>query len=81
MSLLLSLLGCGVYYVLWIYVIPKIRGYRIRQEVLQFENGAQSHKLVKVPVAGLSEWDASHDHVGRSVTRTLHGSSDEKVEA
>lgn len=58
-------MGCGVYYWLWVYAFPYVLGYRIRQEVLRFENGAQSHKLVKVPVAELERWDATHDAVGR----------------
>jgi hypothetical protein len=56
-----------VYYWFWIWVIPRLRGYRIRQEVLRFEDGAQSHKLIKVPVSELKEWDAAHDAVGRSL--------------
>lgn len=38
---------------------------RVRQEVLVLDDGAQSHQLVKVPVAALPEWDATHDAVGR----------------
>lgn len=56
-----------VYYWLWIYLIPKLKGYRIRQEVLILEDGAQSHKVVKVPVAELADWDATHDATGRSL--------------
>lgn len=78
-----SLIACAIYYYLWISVIPKLRGYRIRQEVLRLEDGAQSHKLVKVPVAKLAEWDATHDAVGRplndSVGRSDLGSAGEKV--
>ncbi|KAL2190552.1 hypothetical protein L209DRAFT_703788 [Thermothelomyces heterothallicus CBS 203.75] len=59
------LIGCGIYYYLWVHLIPHIKGYRIRQEVLVFEDGAQSHRLVKVPVAEIAEWDATHDAVGR----------------
>ncbi|KAL2158694.1 hypothetical protein VTH06DRAFT_4176 [Thermothelomyces fergusii] len=59
------LVGCGVYYYLWIHLIPRLRGYRLRQEVVIFEDGAQSHRLVKVPVAEVAEWDATHDAVGR----------------
>ncbi|KAL2145695.1 hypothetical protein VTI28DRAFT_6570 [Corynascus sepedonium] len=59
------LIGCGVYYYLWINLIPKFRGYRIRQENIVFEDGAQSHRLIKVPVAEVAEWDATHDAVGR----------------
>ncbi|KAI8180286.1 High-affinity methionine permease [Colletotrichum sp. SAR 10_75] len=74
------LLGCGVYYWLWIYVVPKARGYRIRQQVLELADGAQSHKLVKVPVGDLAEWDATHDHVGRPLQQvpSVPGSEEEK---
>jgi len=34
---------------------------------VQFEDGAQSHKLIKVPVAELAQYDATHDAVGRSL--------------
>lgn len=64
-GLLKSILGCGVYYWLWISAVPKLRGYRIRQEVLVLDNGAQSHTLVKVPVQDLAEWDETHDAAGR----------------
>ncbi|KZL86037.1 high affinity methionine permease [Colletotrichum incanum] len=64
------LVGCGIYYWLWIYAIPKLRGYEIRQQVLELKNGAQSHKLVKVPVAELAEWDTNHDQVGRPLQQT-----------
>ena len=62
-----SLVGCAVYYYIWIDAIPRIRGYRIRQEVLVLSDGtsANAHKLVKVPVADLARWDATHDSSGR----------------
>jgi hypothetical protein len=62
-----SLVICGIYYVLWIYVVPKLRGYRIRQRALILDNGAVSHSLIKVPVAELDEWDATHDAVGHAI--------------
>ncbi|KAK0730147.1 amino acid permease-domain-containing protein [Lasiosphaeris hirsuta] len=70
------LVGCGVYYYFWVSLMPKLRGYRIRQVVLDVDDGAaQSHKLVKVPVEELAEWDATHDAVGR--TRGSGGSQDD----
>ncbi|KAK3998132.1 amino acid permease-domain-containing protein [Cladorrhinum sp. PSN332] len=62
------LIGCGVYYYFWISVIPKWRGYRIRQEVIVLEDGATSHTVIKVPVGELEHWDATHDAVGRAIT-------------
>ncbi|KAM0346274.1 hypothetical protein ACHAPU_005701 [Fusarium lateritium] len=56
---------CGVYYVLWIYFIPKWRGYAIRPEVVEVDdNGANSHRLVKVPVREVEKWDSDHDEAG-----------------
>lgn len=59
------ILGCGLYYFLWVFVLPKFSGYRLRQQVLFFEDGAQSHQLLKVSVGELADWDAKHDAVGR----------------
>jgi hypothetical protein len=71
-----SLIGCVLYYYVWITILPKLRGYRIRQETLVLENGAQSHRLIKVPVAEIEHWDATHDAVGRPLTRTNESGSD-----
>jgi hypothetical protein len=70
-----------VYYYVWIWVLPKLRGYRIRQETLVFEDGAQSHKLVKVPAGEVEQWDATHDAVGRTLNRTGDSGSDNNVES
>ncbi|TDZ18190.1 High-affinity methionine permease [Colletotrichum orbiculare MAFF 240422] len=77
------LVGCGVYYWLWIFVVPKARGYSIRQQVLELADGAQSHELVKVPVAELGDWDAAHDNVGRPLRHvsSSQGSEEEKTRA
>lgn len=68
------IIGCVVYYGLWIWVFPRIGGYRVRQEVLVFDHGAQSHKLVKVPVQELALWDEVHDSIGRRVGVGSEGS-------
>ena len=70
-----SIVGCGVYYYLWIWALPRLRGYRVRQETVVFEDGAQSHKLVKVPVDEVARWDATHDAVGRPLRRTSESPS------
>ena len=68
-DLVCRLLACAVYYYAWLYFIPKLRGYRIRQEILRLEHGAVSHRSVKVPLEDLERWDATHDEVGRSISR------------
>ncbi|CZR58395.1 related to methionine transport protein, high affinity [Phialocephala subalpina] len=45
---------CGIYYAFWIYILPKFKGYRIRQELLVLDDeNAKVHRLVKVPLAEL----------------------------
>lgn len=51
---------CGVYYGAWVHAIPRWRGYELRQQVVDFGNGAQAYKVVKVPAAEVAEWDATH---------------------
>lgn len=60
-------MGCGIYYYLWIDAVPRLLGYRIRQEVLELDDGAQSHTLIKVPVSELARWEETHDAVGRRI--------------
>ena len=40
----------------------------MRQTILEFEDGAVSHSLVKVKVEDLDEWDATHDPAGKLLT-------------
>ena len=62
-----SLLICGGYYWLWAFLLPKWKGYHLRQELVSFEDGAQSNQLRKVPNVELAEWDATHDAAGRRI--------------
>ncbi len=56
---------CGLYYVAWMYVLPKWLGYRIRAEIVTTEDEKTStHRLVKVPLADVSQWDADHTESG-----------------
>ncbi|KAF7550350.1 hypothetical protein G7Z17_g5776 [Cylindrodendrum hubeiense] len=65
------LVGCVIYHWVWTVLIPKLGGYEFRQEILEFEDGAQSQTLIKVPVAELEAWDISHDHSGRQLVSTV----------
>lgn len=71
------IVACFLYYIVWKSVLPRFGGYRLRQEVLALDNGAQSHKIVKVPVDELAHWDATHDIVGRPVTEQGSDSKEE----
>ncbi|KAG5760950.1 hypothetical protein H9Q72_010935 [Fusarium xylarioides] len=65
---------CGVYYVFWIYIIPKWKGYAIRPEVVEVDtNGANTHRLVRVPLVEIEKWDAEHDEAGHLRQRHVGG--------
>ncbi|SMR58180.1 unnamed protein product [Zymoseptoria tritici ST99CH_3D1] len=72
------LITAGVYYVMWVNLIPKWKGYEIRPELLVLEGGAQAHALVKVPVEKLAEWDREHDEAGARVKTDSDDNSAEK---
>ncbi|KAM5350044.1 hypothetical protein ACJ41O_006549 [Fusarium nematophilum] len=61
------LIACGLYYWLWAFLIPKWKGYKLRQELVSFDDGAQSNRLQKIPNAKVAEWDAAHDAAGRVI--------------
>ncbi|ORY64479.1 amino acid permease-domain-containing protein [Pseudomassariella vexata] len=75
------LIACGVYYFVWSKALPKLRCYELRQEVLNLGNGAQSHKIVKVPVDDVVEWDSTHDAVGRPLDRGVTNSPHDEEKA
>ncbi|KAJ5155493.1 amino acid transporter [Penicillium capsulatum] len=56
---------CGIYYYIWISVLPKWRGYEHRQTVEEFDDGTVTHKIVKVSAVDIPRWDAEHDAAGR----------------
>ncbi|KAI0539308.1 high-affinity methionine permease [Xylaria digitata] len=57
---------CAIYYVIWMYALPKWKGYQLRPEILNIDDqGANTHRLVKVPIAEVEKWDREHDEAGR----------------
>lgn len=46
-------------------MIPNWKGYQYRQTVVKYDDGAVTHKMVRVPKADLVSWDESHDAAGR----------------
>lgn len=62
------LLVCGAYYVGYIVVLPKVKGYKLRQELIELGDGAQTHVLRKVPVTEVEAWDHSHDANGHRLS-------------
>ncbi|KAG5951228.1 hypothetical protein E4U53_003530 [Claviceps sorghi] len=60
------LLICGLYYISWMYLLPKWGKYRIRAEVIKTDDDSVvSHKLIKVPLVDVDRWDAEHDEAGQ----------------
>ncbi|RMD40167.1 hypothetical protein DV735_g4955, partial [Chaetothyriales sp. CBS 134920] len=61
------LIICGLYYVFWIYLLPKWGKYQIRHQKIVLEGGEVTHKLVKVPLNKLEAWDRDHDAQGAEI--------------
>ena len=57
-----------MYYIFWIYVLPRLGGYHIRQEIIPLDFGANTHRLVKVKDGDRAEWDETHDVKGNRVS-------------
>ncbi|KAK8205615.1 hypothetical protein M8818_004791 [Zalaria obscura] len=70
------LVACAIYYYAWIYLLPQIGHYRIKQEILEFEDGSSSHHLIKVPNDKLEQWNSTHDAAGRLL---IHDGEKEEV--
>lgn len=72
-----SLIVCGLYYLVWAKLLPKWKGYSLRQEVIDLGQGAEAHRIAKVPNAQIADWDANHDAVGRLRQRFIQRSESE----
>ena len=59
---------------MWIKVLPKVRGYELRQTVIEYDNKSIVHHLVKVPAAEVARWDEDHDAEGKLRRRVNPGS-------
>jgi hypothetical protein len=71
---------CAIYYFLWTWAIPHWQGYRLRQELIDLGNGAQSHRLKKVKVEDLPEWDSTHDAAGGILSSGVASDNDFSIE-
>ena len=63
-----SILICGLYYYIWVYAIPSLKGCKVRQETVDLGNGAVAHQLIRIPKDKVAEWDRYHDAVGRHIS-------------
>jgi hypothetical protein len=61
-----------VYYVVWMYVLPYLGKYTIRQETVYLDSeGTNTHRLVKVPNHEIVDWDATHDATGKAIIESV----------
>ncbi|ATY65620.1 high affinity methionine permease [Cordyceps militaris] len=68
---------CGLYYIAWMYVLPKWLGYSVRAEIVTAEDETTAtHRLVKVPLAEVAQWDAEHTESGELRRRGTTTDSD-----
>lgn len=63
------LLVCALYYYVWAKILPKWKGYALRQELVVLGGGAETHAILKVPLSQVVAWDADHDAVGKRRNR------------
>lgn len=65
-----SLAVSAIAYFVWIVVLPKYGKYAVRQVVDHQDDGAQNLRVVKVPLAELEAWDATHNDHGDDILDT-----------
>ncbi|RSM09155.1 hypothetical protein CEP52_004307 [Fusarium oligoseptatum] len=68
---------CGLYYVFWMHLLPKWKHYQIRTEITNVDdNGANTHRLVRIPNDEVAKWDEEHDEAGNLRQRRVPSSGD-----
>jgi hypothetical protein len=72
---------CGVYYYVYIKVLPRLGNYQFRQSILTGPAGETSHQLVKVLNAEVAQWDDEHDAAGRMRRRRVVEKTGQPLEA
>lgn len=67
---------CGLYYYVWMKLLPRLGNYSIRSEVIDVDdNGANTHRILRIPNSEVAEWDDTHDELGQKLRqrRGTHG--------
>jgi hypothetical protein len=70
-----SVIISAVYYVFWIYILPRLGKYRIRHELVALDgesNLTKANQFVKVPFADLETWDKEHYASGERKTSAVN---------
>ncbi|KAF2119509.1 amino acid permease-domain-containing protein [Lophiotrema nucula] len=69
------LVGMGIYYLFWCQLLPKWLGYKIRTEtVVSDQDGAVTHRLLRVKNAEVEAWDRVHDDAGNLLVEAVETS-------
>lgn len=59
------MVAMGLYYYVWIKLLPKLGKYQIRTEtVVSDQDGSVTHRLRNVKNDVVDEWDQTHDEAG-----------------
>ena len=62
-----------MYYVFWIYILPRLGKYRIRYELVALDGeSTKVNQFAKVPLADLETWDKEHYASGERKTSAVN---------
>jgi len=62
-----------VYYVFWIYILPRLGKYRIRHELVALDGeSTKVNQFAKVRLADLETWDKEHYASGERKTSAVN---------
>ncbi|KAF1846367.1 high-affinity methionine permease [Cucurbitaria berberidis CBS 394.84] len=65
------MVGMGLYYLLWMKLLPKLGKYQIKTETLvNDQDGSVTHVLKRVKNDVVEEWDRTHDGAGNLLFET-----------
>ena len=71
------IVACGLYYYFWMKLLPRLGNYSIRSEVIDVDdNGANTHRILRIPNAEVTEWDAAHDELGQKLRHRRENGGD-----
>ncbi|KAF2227757.1 high affinity methionine permease [Elsinoe ampelina] len=65
------MVSMGIYYYVWVHLLPRIRKYTIRTLTVVNKDGSVVHQLKRVPNAEVAEWDRTHDEAGNVLTHVV----------
>lgn len=58
------LVGMGIYFYVWVHLLPRLGNYSMRTLTAVNEDGSVVHLLKRVPNDQIEQWDRTHDDAG-----------------